>query len=51
LSAVITAHAADPLPQIERQVFQAVHAWSIEEATDDATLLLARVTSSRKEAA
>lgn len=51
LRTVIAAHAAEPLSRIQQQVFEAVRAWSSEEATDDATLLLARVTAPRKEGA
>jgi len=50
LEGVIVSHAEKSLAEIEQQVLKAVHEWSSEEASDDATLLLARVTDSSKEA-
>ena len=50
LEAVIAAQAAKPLVDIQQQVLKAMRDWSSAEARDDATLLLARVAGSRREA-
>lgn len=49
LEGVIASHAEQALDEIQRQVLKALHEWSSEEASDDATLLLARVADSDKE--
>jgi phosphoserine phosphatase RsbU/P len=49
LEGVIATHAEKSLAEIQQQVLRAVHEWSSQEASDDATLLLARVTDSGKE--
>lgn len=49
LTAVLAAHADQPLLEIQQQVLRAVREWSSEEPADDATLLLAKVTASGRE--
>lgn len=51
LQAVVGAHAAKPLAEIQHQVLQAVREWSGQDPEDDVTLLLVRVTEPGREGA
>lgn len=49
LEKLIAAQAGEPLGQIQQQVLGAVTRWAGQEAEDDLTLLLVRVTDQNKE--
>jgi len=49
LEKLVASHAGKPLAQIQQQVMTAVTRWAGQEAEDDLTLLLVRVTDENKE--
>jgi sigma-B regulation protein RsbU (phosphoserine phosphatase) len=49
LEKLIASHAGKPLAEIQQQVLTAVTRWAGQEAEDDLTLLLVRVTGENKE--
>jgi phosphoserine phosphatase RsbU/P len=51
LEALVTAARNEPLVEIQERVLAALRSWAGKELEDDATLLLVRVSSERREAA